>query len=450
MTDIKRSKAEHIIEAVVHIATWLFIFASPLFFRKTGEATDWGRYLHGSVFPLTTCAVFYANYLLLVPRLIFAKRYRTFLFCNLLLISLLTILHEVHTNILFPPHQFHLFQRPPRILFILRGILTYVFIVGISVSIRLSKEWRKAEMARHKAELGRSEAELKNLKNQLNPHFLLNTLNNIYALTAFDPEKAQEAIRRLSQLLRYVLYENRNRFVSLAKEAEFLQTYIALMRIRLQDNVEVTTDIDIPAESCPQVTPLIFISVVENAFKHGVSPTQPSFIHFSLKASETEKHGGVYCASAVGEVNVTTKMKECGALIGGEGNGGVIYPALHYGRDAMVGVALFLTNLAYKKCRVSELLKTYPQYCIAKNKIELSDSALIDKILNELKNIYSDEDINDIDGVKISFEDRREWVHLRRSNTEPIIRIYAESQTMESAEKLAEEIIAIADKIIKG
>lgn len=164
----------------------------------------------------------------------------------------------------------------------------------------------------------------------------------------------------------------------------------------------------------------------------------------------TEKHGGVYCASAVGEVNVTTKMKECGALIGGEGNGGVIYPALHYGRDAMVGVALFLTNLAYKKCRVSELLKTYPQYCIAKNKIELSDSALIDKILNELKNIYSDEDINDIDGVKISFEDRREWVHLRRSNTEPIIRIYAESQTMESAEKLAEEIIAIADKIIKG
>lgn len=164
----------------------------------------------------------------------------------------------------------------------------------------------------------------------------------------------------------------------------------------------------------------------------------------------TEKHGGVYCASAVGEVNVTTKMKECGALIGGEGNGGVIYPALHYGRDAMVGVALFLTNLAYKKCRVSELLKTYPQYCIAKNKIELSDSALIDKILNELKNIYSDEDINDIDGVKISFEDRREWVHLRRSNTEPIIRIYAESQTMESVEKLAEEIIAIADKIIKG
>lgn len=291
MTDIKRSRAEHFIEAFVHIATWLFIFASPLFFRKTGEATDWERYLHGSVFPLTTCAVFYANYLLLVPRLIFTKRYRIFLFCNLLLIGLLTILHEIHTSILFPPHPphpSHLFQQPPRILFIVRGILTYVFVVGISVSIRLSKEWRKAEMARHKAELGRSEAELKNLKNQLNPHFLLNTLNNIYALTTFDPEKAQESISRLSQLLRYVLYENRTRFVSLAKEAEFLQTYIALMRIRLQDNVDVKTDIDIPAEGCPQVAPLIFISLVENAFKHGVSPTQPSFIHFSLEASETE------------------------------------------------------------------------------------------------------------------------------------------------------------------
>lgn len=288
MTGIKRSKAEHIIEAVVHIATWLFIFSSPLFFRKTEEPVDWERYLQVSVFPLTTCIVFYTNYLVLVPRLIFVKRYRTFTLCNLLLIGLFTVLHEIHASVLFPPHPPHFFQRPPRILFILRGMLTYVFITGISVSIRLSKEWRKAEMARHKAELGRSEAELKNLKNQLNPHFLLNTLNNIYALTAFDPEKAREAISRLSQLLRYVLYENRNRFVSLAKEAEFLQTYIALMRIRLQDNVEVTTDIDIPAGNCPQVAPLIFISVVENAFKHGVSPTQPSFIHFSLKASETE------------------------------------------------------------------------------------------------------------------------------------------------------------------
>ena len=162
----------------------------------------------------------------------------------------------------------------------------------------------------------------------------------------------------------------------------------------------------------------------------------------------TEQYGGEYHAAAVGEVNVTTKMKECDCLIGGEGNGGVIYPALHYGRDAMVGVALFLTNLAYKKMTVSELLKTYPQYVIAKNKIELSDKALIDKILDEIKNEYASEDINTIDGVKISFESRREWVHLRRSNTEPIIRIYAEAATKEAADALAQQIIDIAKRII--
>ena len=163
----------------------------------------------------------------------------------------------------------------------------------------------------------------------------------------------------------------------------------------------------------------------------------------------TEQYGGDYYDAAVGEVNVTTRMKECGCLIGGEGNGGVIYPALHYGRDAMVGVALFLTNLAEKKMKVSELLATYPKYVIAKNKIELSDSALIDRILEEVKTVYASEDINTIDGVKISFEDRREWVHLRRSNTEPIIRIYAEAATKEAADALAQQIIDIANSIIK-
>ena len=163
----------------------------------------------------------------------------------------------------------------------------------------------------------------------------------------------------------------------------------------------------------------------------------------------TEAHGGTYYASAVGEVNVTTLMHRVNALIGGEGNGGVIYPAIHAGRDAMVGVALFLSNLAHKKMKVSELKKTYPQYFIAKNKIQLSDPALIDRILSELKKIYASENINDIDGVKISFEAKKEWVHLRKSNTEPIIRIYAEAGTMERAEALGNEVIAVvANKII--
>ena len=162
----------------------------------------------------------------------------------------------------------------------------------------------------------------------------------------------------------------------------------------------------------------------------------------------TEKHGGCYHAAAVGEVNVTTEMHRVNALIGGEGNGGVIYPALHSGRDAMVGVALFLSNLAHKKLTVSELKKTYPQYAIARNRIDLSDTAMIDRILNEIKKIYADENINDIDGVKISFEQQREWVHLRKSNTEPIIRIYAEAATLERADALAGSIIEIAKRII--
>lgn len=158
----------------------------------------------------------------------------------------------------------------------------------------------------------------------------------------------------------------------------------------------------------------------------------------------TEAHGCTYYAAAVGEVNVTTKMHEVEALIGGEGNGGVIYPASHYGRDAMVGVALFLSNLAHKNLKVSEYKATLPQYFIAKNKIELSDSSLIDRILETVKSRFSEEDINTIDGVKISFESTRRWVHLRRSNTEPIIRIYAEAPTEAEASALAEEVINIA------
>ncbi len=152
----------------------------------------------------------------------------------------------------------------------------------------------------------------------------------------------------------------------------------------------------------------------------------------------TEKHGCQYNAAAVGEVNVVTKMKETGAVIGGEGNGGVIYPELHYGRDALVGVAIFLTLLAKEGKKVSELKAGYPRYAIAKNKIELTPDIDVDAILEAVKVKFSNEKITDIDGVKIDFPDS--WVHLRKSNTEPIIRIYSEAETMEKADALAEEI----------
>ena len=164
----------------------------------------------------------------------------------------------------------------------------------------------------------------------------------------------------------------------------------------------------------------------------------------------TEKHGGTYYAAAVGEVNVTTKMHEVGAIIGGEGNGGVIYPESHCGRDAMVGVALFLSNLAHKKMSVSAYKATLPEYYIAKNRIDLSDSALIDRILDAVKEHFASEKINTIDGVKVDFESRKQWVHLRRSNTEPIIRIYSEAQTPAEAQKIGDEVISIAERIINA
>lgn len=154
----------------------------------------------------------------------------------------------------------------------------------------------------------------------------------------------------------------------------------------------------------------------------------------------TESYGATYSASAVGEVNVVAKMKEVGAVIGGEGNGGVIYPELHYGRDALVGTALFLTYLAARNMTMTELRHTYPAYYASKNKIELTPAIDVDKVLVEIKRRYADEQINDIDGVKIDFTDS--WVHLRKSNTEPIIRIYTEAKSMLEADDLAQKFIA--------
>ena len=158
----------------------------------------------------------------------------------------------------------------------------------------------------------------------------------------------------------------------------------------------------------------------------------------------TEKYGGTYAAAAVGEVNVTTKMKEVGAVIGGEGNGGVIYPESHYGRDALVGIALFLSSLAQKGCKVSELRATFPNYFIAKNRIDLTPSTDVDAILVKVKEMYAGQEgvtVNDIDGVKIDFPDQ--WVHLRKSNTEPIIRVYSEASTMEAADAIGKKIMQV-------
>ena len=181
------------------------------------------------------------------------------------------------------------------------------------------------------------------------------------------------------------------------------------------------------------------VAVADYILSHTAGNTVSNLSSSRALRDVTAAHGGTYTAAAVGEVNVVTKMKEVGAIIGGEGNGGVIYPALHYGRDALVGVALFLTHLAYKGCSMSELRATYPAYFASKNKIQLTPDIDVDKVLREMKARYAGENVNDIDGVKIDFPEN--WVHLRKSNTEPIIRIYTEAKSQDEADILAQRFI---------
>ena len=183
------------------------------------------------------------------------------------------------------------------------------------------------------------------------------------------------------------------------------------------------------------------VSVADYVLSHTPGNTVSNLSSTRALRDVTQQHGGTYTAAAVGEVNVTTKMKEVGAVIGGEGNGGVIYPESHYGRDALVGIALFLSSLAHKGCKVSELRATFPEYFIAKNRIDLTPSTDVDAILEKVKQLYANEQVNDIDGVKIDFPDK--WVHLRKSNTEPIIRVYSEASTMEAADALGKQIMQV-------
>lgn len=183
------------------------------------------------------------------------------------------------------------------------------------------------------------------------------------------------------------------------------------------------------------------VSIADYVLDHTPGTTVSNLSSSRGLRDVTEKHGCEYSAAAVGEVNVVTKMKEVNAIIGGEGNGGVIYPELHYGRDALVGIALFLTMMAKCGKKVTEIKKALPQYEIAKNKIELTPDIDVDAILAAVKDYFKNEKVNDIDGVKIDFTDS--WVHLRKSNTEPIIRIYSEAETMAKADELAESIKSI-------
>ena len=284
---------------MIHILSWTYIFLSPLFFTPQNLPVDWRHIMSREFFSLALLLTFYLNYFLLVPKYFLCTRYRIFFLYNILLIIGLSGLYEVmHTFMVFkfmaqtlgvtsdtqallPVH------RPPhspgfKFFFFFRNVINLTFALGCALTVRLSARWYAAEMARSKAELERAEAELQSLKSQISPHFLLNTLNNIYALTAIDSVKAQAALLELSKMLRYQLYEEFGSRVSVEREVEFLQNYVALMRLRLNQNVEVTTDFHLVPHKEMNVAPHIFISLVENAFKHGVSTTAPSHVHLRL------------------------------------------------------------------------------------------------------------------------------------------------------------------------
>lgn len=299
-------RGAYYLEALLHIVVWGYIFFTPLLFTRGGvEEIDWQRYFFTSLWNIGSCIVFYVNYLFLIPRYFLKHKYWHYFVWNIVMVLTLVVgrevmMHYYHSLDLLPvrprrsggmggapyfssnsSRSFILFKSYKWV----QSMFHFLIAAVISLALRLSLSWHNSEMARKQAEVERHAAELMNLKNQISPHFLLNTLNNIYALTAFDANKAQEAIHDLSKLLRYLLYENQTEWVTLEKEVNFLRNYIALMGLRVGKNVDVKVDFNIEHAGNTLVAPLLFISLVENAFKHGISNTQQCFIHVALNVT---------------------------------------------------------------------------------------------------------------------------------------------------------------------
>ncbi len=279
------------LKVFLHVAFWAFMFLSPMQYMR-GTGASMLHYLMNCMSPLLMMVAFYANYKWLTPRYFVAGKHRYFLMINLAMIVAFTVILHYwmdFTNSVFPPNP--ALQRIPdtldAFLYAVRDIINFMIFSTAATCLKLAQQWMWADEAIKNAETAKAHAELSNLRNQINPHFLLNTLNNIYALTAFDTPKAQEAIQELSKMLRHILYDYQQPTVPIKDEMEFLQNYIKLMRIRLPQSVEVESRFSV-ANSNVEIAPMLFISLIENAFKHGVSPTEPSFIHITIEGEEKQ------------------------------------------------------------------------------------------------------------------------------------------------------------------
>ena len=274
------------IAGLCHVALWAFLFLSPLTYWR-GTGIKFVQYLMYCMQPLMLMIIFYANYLYLAPRFFVAGKHRYDLLINLVMITTFGIALHYWTDFANNLYGVHVRfdDAISDVTNILRDCLNLAIFAGGSTALALARKWFTADQKLQESEAARAKAELYNLRSQINPHFLLNTLNNIYALTAINQERAQDAIQQLSKMLRHMLYDNQESSVALSDELQFLENYISLMKIRLSANVDVTFthNVEVPGV---RIAPLIFISLIENAFKHGVSPTEQSFVHIEINATD--------------------------------------------------------------------------------------------------------------------------------------------------------------------
>ncbi|MBM6882064.1 sensor histidine kinase [Bacteroides caecigallinarum] len=280
-----------LLEIFIHVFCWILFFGFPIIMAQSESGSiNWSAFMRFIIVPASLFSIFYINYFILIPKLLFEEHKKKFLISNLIIIIAFSVVirwwNEMHIQP--PPPEMIRHNPPSKIIFIIRDVASMIFSAGLSVAIRLSIRWNETEAARREAVKSMTEAELRNLRNQLNPHFLLNTLNNIYALIAIDSDKAQQAVQELSKLLRYVLYDNQSMYVPLKKEIDFIKNYIELMRIRVSEDVTIETVFKIKENSQTPVAPLIFISLIENAFKHGISPTENSFIKINIEEDDNK------------------------------------------------------------------------------------------------------------------------------------------------------------------
>jgi uncharacterized membrane-anchored protein YhcB (DUF1043 family) len=335
---------------IIHGLVWVILLLLPVLFSFSNQPDSFARYVREWLPLFSSAVVFYVNYLVLIDRLLFRSEYGSYLLLNFLLIAAITFVTIEGFG--FIAEAFgdgrtgNPGRRPPLSMISFRVASSLLLTVGVAIAIKSTRRWQQTERRQKQLEQEHLESELVNLKNQLNPHFFFNTLNNLYALIAIDADKAQDVVHRLSKMMRYLLYDSNEKFVPLGKELEFINHYMDLMDLRLSDHVTVRRNIRVDQPGLP-VAPLLFVSLIENAFKHGVSATQHSEVevdlslspdrtlHFAVRNTAFPKETRDLSGSGIGLKNLEKRLQ-------------LLYPGRHaftYGTDGAVFTATLTLQL---------------------------------------------------------------------------------------------------------